>query len=358
MKKRLITYADRDLWNDFVAASRSSPILQSFEWGELKSLFSWEPLRIAVEDNGKLVAGVSILKKKIPYIGYSVFYAPRGPLVSLANREQVEFLLSAIEEEADAYKAISLKIDPEVPDVSADQSPALETLKTLGFVRSAKQVQPRATFLLDLTRDSADILKSFEEKTRYNVRLAIKKDVTIKEDASEKGVNLFFNIYQETAGRDKFMIHPLKYYQSIRELLFKKNMGSCFIAYYNERAVGAVIVFCFGSRVWYMYGASRSEHRNVMPNHLLHWYIIQWAKAKGYKIYDLWGIPVDPRPEHPLYGVYRFKKGFNGKQVRFIGAYDFPYSPLFYNLFEFGATWWKNINSLIKKGKISDSLSE
>jgi lipid II:glycine glycyltransferase (peptidoglycan interpeptide bridge formation enzyme) len=107
-----------------------------------------------------------------------------------------------------------------------------------------------------------------------------------------------------------------------------------------------------------MYGASVSEYRNVMPNHLLHWHIIQWAKQKGLTTYDLWGIPADPKPGHPLFGVYRFKKGFGGKMVKFIGAYDFPYSPLFYNLVENGAIWFKNIMSLIKKGKIEDSLGE
>ncbi len=355
MKARLITYPEREIWNNFVAQSSESPILQSFEWGELKSNFGWQPIRIAIEDQGKIIAGVSILKREIPYIRHSLFYAPRGPIVDLSNRELLEFLLAAVEKEAEKHRAISLKIDP---DVSEEQQNVLDMLHTLGFVKALKQIQPRATIILDLNRDLNDILMSFEEKTRYNVRLAEKKGVVVREDSSERGINLFYGMYRETSHRDKFLIHPLKYYQRIRELLFGKGMGSTFIAYYNNKPIAAVIIFCFGSKVWYMYGASSSEYRNLMPNHLLHWQVIQWAKERNYKTYDLWGIPANPQEGHPLWGVYRFKKGFRGKIVRNIGAYDFPYSSLFYNVLEHGVKWWQNIRSLVSKGKIEDSLGE
>ena len=358
MKIRHLTYADREEWNRFVAASPTCPVLQSFEWGELKSRFGWTPIRLAVEDNGKIIAGVSILKKQLPYLGHSMFYAPRGPVIDFSNRQLVEFFLCGIEELADDEKAISFKIDPEIPDLPLAQSSPLTNLDGCGFVKAPKQVQPRATLFLDLTRDLDDILMSFEEKTRYNVRLAQKKGVVVVEDKSQKGMDIFYHMYQQTAKRDHFMIHPLKYYQSIRELLFTKGLGSNFIAYYKNKPIASVIVFCFGTKLWYMYGASVSEFRNVMPNHLLHWQIIQWAKQKNLKTYDFWGIPANPKEGHPLFGVYRFKKGFGGKSVKFIGAYDFPYSPLFYNLFEHGAIWFKNVISLVKKGKISDSLGE
>jgi lipid II:glycine glycyltransferase (peptidoglycan interpeptide bridge formation enzyme) len=154
------------------------------------------------------------------------------------------------------------------------------------------------------------------------------------------------------------LIHPLSYYQKVRDLLIDKGMGSNFIAYYEGKPIAGVIVFCFGERVWYMYGASSSEYRNVMPNHLLHWSVIKWAKEKKYKHYDLWGIPAKPQEKHPLWGVYRFKKGFNGKEERYIGAQDLPFSPLLFSIFEHGVSFWQNFRSLITKGKIEDSLGE
>ncbi|OGC23311.1 hypothetical protein A2291_06590 [candidate division WOR-1 bacterium RIFOXYB2_FULL_42_35] len=355
MQSRLITYPDRKLWNDFVANSSECPVLQSFEWGELKSQFGWQPIRIAMEDQGKIVAGISILKREIPYIKHSIFYAPRGPVVDFGNRQLLGFLLDAVEKEAEKHKAISLKVDPAVLE---NQHLVLDTINSSGFEKAKKQIQPRATILLDLQPDADKILMSFDEKTRYNVRLAEKKVIIVREDPSEQGINIFYEMYEKTAQRDNFLVHPLKYYQAIRKTLFEKGLGTNFIACYNNMPIAGVIVFFFGSKVWYMYGASTSEHRNKMPNHLLHWQIIQWAKEKGYKTYDLWGIPANPVEGHPLFGVYRFKKGFGGKVVKYIGAYDFSHSLLFYNLFEHGLQWFQNLRSLIKKGKIEDSLGE
>jgi len=355
MKSRLITYSDRDAWNNFVASSPESPILQSFEWGEFKSKFGWQPMRIVVEDDGKMVAGISILRREIPYLKYSLFYAPRGPVVDFNNPKLLGFLLDAVEKESDTHRAISLKIDP---DLNEEKAEILADLKRIGFVKAGKQIQPRATILLDLSRDLDEILKSFDEKTRYNVRLAARKGVEIREDPSLKGIRIFCKLYRETALRDKFLIHPEKYYRLMNEIIFKPGFATNFIAYYDNQPIASVIIFCFGSKVWYMYGASSSEYRNLMPNHLLHWHVIQWAKEKGYKTYDLWGIPANPKEGHPLWGVYRFKKGFSKNIVRNIGAYDFPYSPLFYNAFEFGVRWWQNLRSLATKGKIEDSLGE
>lgn len=355
MNSKIITYPERERWNAFVAASPHGSVLQSYEWGELKACFGWQPLRVVLEEEGKILAGVSLLKREIPFIRRSFFYAPRGPIVDYANKELFHDLLEVVEKQADRDHVISLKIDPEVEE---DFPSLRENFKSLGFEKALKQVQPRATFILDLGPSLEDILAGFEEKTRYNIRLAEKKGIVIKEDASEKALDSFYRIYLETSKRDKFIVHPIKYYQKIREILFPSKMGTIFTAYFNEKPIASVIVFTFGKKMWYMYGASSGEYRNLMPNHLLHWEIIKWGKEKGFKEYDLWGIPANPHEKHPLYGVFRFKKGFKGRLVKYIGAYDFPYSPLFYHALEYGILWWQNLRSLITKGKIEDSLSE
>ena len=135
-------------------------------------------------------------------------------------------------------------------------------------------------------------------------------------------------------------------------------MARLFIAYHEGKPIAGVFIFCFGDRIWYMYGASSNIYRNFMPNHALHWHVIKWAKSAGYKTYDLWGIPSNPTEKHPLWGVYRFKKGFNGRLVKYVGVYDLPLQPVFYHLFDKGLNLWQNIRSLVTKGKIEDSLSE
>ncbi|MFA4966614.1 MAG: peptidoglycan bridge formation glycyltransferase FemA/FemB family protein [Candidatus Margulisiibacteriota bacterium] len=335
---------EREEWN---AGLANGQILQTWEWGEVKRSQGWEPIRIAVEDNGKISAQISILKRKLPYIGKCIFYAPRGTIN--------DFLLDAIRFEAKKHNAIALKIDPEIEEGDIK---LINALKAQGFKLQKKQIQPRATFFIDLSHDLNTLLLSFEEKTRYNIRLAERKGVKVREISGQKGVDSFYNIYKETAGRDNFLIHPISYYQKIMSLMGLNGMARIFIAEYEGEPVAAVINFALGKRMWYMYGASKSSHRNVMPNHALHWEIIKRAKEEGFKLYDLWGIPSDPKPGHPLWGVYRFKKGFNGKLIKFVGCLDMVFDPLSYFLFDKGLVWFKNLRSLVLKGKISDSLGE
>lgn len=334
---------ERDDWNKFVAASTGSQILQTWEWGEVKRSQGWEPIRLAVVDQREIIAAISILKRKLPYINKCIFYAPRGP--ALAG-----FLLDEIKKEAKKHGAIVLRIDPEIEND--------EGFKRQGFRRQKSQIQPRATYFIDLSHDLDTLILSFEEKTRYNIRLAERKGVKVAELLGQAGVDVFYDIYKETAGRDHFLIHPKSYYQKIIDLMGASGMARIFIAYFEAEPIAAVINFALGKRMWYMYGASKSAHRNVMPNHALHWEIIKKAKEEGFTLYDLWGIPSNPQPGHPLYGVYRFKKGFNGRLVKFVGCLDLVYDPFFYFLFDKGLVWFKNLRSLILKGKISDSLGE
>lgn len=346
---------EREDWNRFIAQSLGSPILQSWEWGEVKRSQGWEPIRLAVAESEEIIAQISILKRKIPYIGKSIFYAPRGPVLHFKNIKVLDFLLGAIKFEAKRHRAVVLKIDPEIEEEDVS---ALKILTGRGFRAQKNQVQPRTTLCLDLTHDLEILLLSFEEKTRYNIRLSERKGVSVRELSGQQGINIFYELYKETAKRDNFLIHPKSYYQKIFNLMGIKGMARIFIAYFEDEPIAAIVNFYFGERLWYMYGASKSSHRNIMPNHALHWEVIKRAKEEGYKLYDLWGIPSDPRPDHPLWGVYRFKKGFNGRLIKYVGCLDLVFDPLFYFIIDKGITWFKNIRSLIFKGKISDSLGE
>jgi len=343
---KIIEAFQREQWNKFVLSSNGS-ILQSYEWGELKGVSGWQPIRIALFDNGRIVEGVSILKKPVPIPGKCVFYAPRSPILS-------DELLSHVKTEAKKHGAVYFKIDPPVEE--SDEVEKL--LRKQGFTKKKKQVQPRSTFFLDLTKNLDELLRSFEEKTRYNIRLSERKGVKVKLDNSDKGVEEFCKLYHQTSSRDNFLIHPDKYYQNIKKLLIDKGLASIFLANYQGNPVAGVFMFIFGKKVWYMYGASSNEFRNVMPNHALHWEVIKWAKEKGCETYDLWGIPSKPTEKHPLWGVYRFKKGFKGKLVKYVGVFDLVFDKFDYFVVDQAMLVVKSFISLIKKGKISDSLGE
>jgi lipid II:glycine glycyltransferase (peptidoglycan interpeptide bridge formation enzyme) len=352
MQIRVLNESDRQKWDDFVSSQKEPQILQSFEWGQFKAKSGWEHFVVAIEQNGEIKAGISILSRKLPIFNKTLFYAPRGPI---ADANLIDPLIDGVCVEAALKNAIALKIDPEVE--GSNQS-LINILKDRGFIQRKKQIQPRTTYFVDLNKDADSLLMGFEEKTRYNIRLAEKKCVKVYEDSTISGVEIFYKMYQETCKRDTFMIHPKSYYLKLKEYLIDRGMANIFIAKFREIPIASVFIFRFGSRVWYMYGASLNEYRNVMPNYALHWHVIKWAKEKGYKLYDLWGIPSNPKEGHPLYGVYRFKKGFNGELRSWVGVYDLPFDKIAYHLFDKGMAFYQALRSLITKGKISDSLSE
>ncbi|MBN2017445.1 MAG: peptidoglycan bridge formation glycyltransferase FemA/FemB family protein [Candidatus Cloacimonetes bacterium] len=350
----LETEEEFSTWNEFVASTQECPIIQSYEWGKFKRISGWIPIRIAVFDDDKIVGGISIQKRNIPYIGKCLFYAPRGPVIDVTSY-YFTVLMNTISEIAKNHNAILLKIDPEIDE---NDEKSLRVLNEHNFTFAMKQIQPRATFFLDLTQSLDDIMAGCESKTRYNIRLSMKKGVKVRENTSLEGARIFYDIYETTAKRDAFIIHNEEYYKQVIELMAHKGMVKLFLAYYDDIPVAGVYIFAFGEKIWYMYGASSNEYRNVMPNQALHWHVIQWAKEQGYKTYDLWGVPAHPKEGHPLFGVYRFKKGFGGEFKKFIGMHDHVYKPFWYNVMNRGINTYVSIRSLIKKGKISDSLEE
>lgn len=328
-----------------------SQILQSDEWGGVKAGFGWEPVKLKLDDGSSAI----LLKRKLPLINKCFFYVPRGPLIDFDAPAEVSKFVKAAKREAKKHGALFLRMDPEVPE---NDDEALRILREEGFVKAKKEVQPRSTFILDLSPGLEEIKAGFESKFRYNIHVAEKHGVTIKQGTDESAVEDFYRIYKETCSRQNFIIHPISYYKKIRSLIIGKDMGRVFTAYHEQVPVASVIIFNFGKRIWYMYGASLSSHRNMMPNNLLHWEVIKWAKDLGFEEYDLWGIPSNPKEGHPLWGVYRFKKGFNAKLFKFIGSYDLPFNGLLYRLFDKAIILYQNTVRLIKKGTISDSLSE
>jgi lipid II:glycine glycyltransferase (peptidoglycan interpeptide bridge formation enzyme) len=141
---------------------------------------------------------------------------------------------------------------------------------------------------------------------------------------------LLYDMYNETAVRDGFVIRPVAYYQDAWGSFIESGLAQPLIAEVDASAVAMVIVFRFGDRAWYMYGASRDQHREKMPNHLLQWEAMRWAKSVGCAVYDMWGAPDELDENDPIWGVYRFKQGFGAQMVRHIGAYDYPNSRLRY----------------------------
>lgn len=332
-KARLIEENEKHLFDDFMARHPEGHVLQTWGWGELKSKTDWKPWRLVLEKDGEIVAGISILERKIPFIGIPIFYASRGPVLDLKDTELFDRLLLEIKKLAKQRGAIFLKIDPDVP--SSDL--VLENyLKSRDF-RSAETgkgfegVQPKYVFRLDISPDEETLLAQMHQKTRYNVRLATKRGVKIrigtKEDLPE-----FYEVLKETTERDKFLVRSYSYFEDMYDELKPVGMAELFIAEYEGQIIAGTLALVIGEKAWYLYGASSNSHRNVMPNYLIQWEMIKWAKTRGCTLYDFRGVPGQLTEDNPLYGLYRFKKGFNGEYTEFIGEWDLVYRPAVYFL--------------------------
>ena len=210
----------------------------------------------------------------------------------------------------------------------------LDDLSTRGFHYSDGQIQFRNTVLIDLSPTEDELLARMKQKTRYNIRLATRKGVSVRAGTRDD-LSMLYQMYAETSLRDGFTIRGEAYYQYLWEIFMAQDEPSCqpLIAEVDGEPVAAVMIFCFAGRATYMHGMSRAIHRNKMPNYLLQWEAMKYAKGTGCTIYDLWGAPETFDESDSMWGVFRFKQGLGGEVLRTMGAYDLPIRPNYYKVY-------------------------
>lgn len=312
-------------WNQYLLKQSDVHLLQTGEWGELKSAFGWKPVRIVSGE-----AGAQILFRKLP-LGFTIGYIPK------AFSDQRSAISQELWREIDVVcrqnRAIFLKLEP---DLWNDQVPDTSHLK---LETSPHNIQPPRTIIVDIKGSEDEILARMKQKTRYNIRLAEKKDVTVR---AWDDIEAFHKMMLFTGGRDGFGVHSLEYYRRAYELLQPKQMGEILVAEYEGKPLAALFAAQNGKRAYYLYGASTDEERNRMPTYLLQWEAMKWAKARGCEEYDLWGVPDEAEAtleanfetrHDGLWGVYRFKRGFGGELKRAAQAMDRVYNPVLYRVY-------------------------
>ncbi len=335
-------------WEEFLSHYPEAHLLQTGAWGTLKSSFGWSARRLAVGiGQDRLPIGAQILFRNLP-LGLSLAYIPKGPIVGGQGQLDWRAFWTEIDQLCIQLKAVFLKVEPDGWEMSTKDSNEVSTEDEafqFGFRPGSQSVQPRRTLVVDLTGDEEHLLSQMKQKTRYNIRLALKRGVMVHASAD---LDAFHRLIQVTAGRDAFGVHNLVYYQHAYELFHPHGQCELFLAEYEGTTLGGIMVFARGTRAWYFYGASADEHRDLMPTYLLQWEAIRWARALGCTTYDLWGVPDVEEGNLEanfanrtggLWGVYRFKRGFGGKLQRSLGSWDRVYRPIIYTLYRM--RYWK-----------------
>ncbi len=335
---------DGAAWDEF-GREHGGHLLQSDGWGRLKGRHGWQPYRIAVVERwpGRIRAAALVLYRNLG--PFRIAYIPRGPIVDWTEPQLLRHLFAGIHHHARRHRAIALTIEPN----AADDPDLRDKLTRLGFIPSPP-LQPRNTITVDLRPDPDAILAAMKPKTRYNIRLATKRGVQVRQAESDVDLAAFYALMQQTATRDTFGIHTLDYYADVFRIFGPQGSGDAaiFLAYLaaeGDAPIAALFAFAQPPEGIYMYGASSEHGRAAMPNHLLQWQAMQWAKSRGCTSYDMWGIPADlaaavaahedeeQNVRDGLWGVYRFKQGFGGRLVNYVGAWDYDYLPLLGKLY-------------------------
>jgi len=317
-------------WDAFVRAHSRAHALQYSAWGTLKGAYGWQAERVALVENDRITAGGQILYRRLPFRLGWLAYVGMGPLVT--DPAQWPALWAALDSAAKRRGAAFLKWEPGLylneppPDIAA-----------MGFQVSPQTVQPPRTVILDIADDDERILARMNQGTRRKIRQSLKNEIAYRQ-ASAAEVNRFTGMMQTTGTRNAFGVHAPDYYRMAYDL-FAPDHAALFLAEHESDPLAGVMVFTAGDCAQYLYGASSDVKRNLMGSYGVQWAAIQWAKARGCRWYDLWGVPDEDESvleaqfetrSDGLWGVYGFKRGWGGRVIRSAGAWDRVYNPLIY----------------------------
>ena len=335
MEAKLI--ADRRLWNEFVAATPTGHLCQTWEWAENSGEAAGSgSLRVGVMDGDRLVAALLLVRSHAGGVRAPFFYAPRGPVVADPASPALPLLIRFAKREARRNGGFFIRAEPNVVEGDTVWPGAL---KRLGFRPTSHHIYLRSAWVTDLRPDEDALLANMMTTWRQNIRAGTRKGVTVRLGAGEADLDAFYRLLVETGQRDAFHVYPK---QLFRDMLVNYSAEraardataemALLLAEYNGEPIAAATVAVLGEWSWNLHSGSsgQPEHRKLRPNYLLQWECMRWVKAHGADYYDWRTIPDILEPGQELYGVYEFKRGFGGSVRRVIPTQDLVVRPALY----------------------------
>lgn len=313
-------------WNTRILANPDKGnIFQGYEFAEQKTLGGWKPRFIVAGD-----LAITVLEKR-PFGFAKLWYLPKGPGVS--SMRELDDLLPKLKKFAQKNGVFAIKIEPEL--LKKDET--LADLMKLGL-RRVRPIQPNfSTVTLDISPSLDTVMSNLNQKGRHAIHRAERDGVTVKRvDATDKNCTIMHNLLAETAA-GSFNIRSKEYYVTFWKRYAEAHLGQLFFAYSEGKPVAGAFALVFGTKSTYKDGASIRKRTAYGASHLLQWEVITWAKEHGSLIHDFCGAPPSDQinnPEHPHYGIGRFKTSFNKEVTDYIGAYDVIINPTLYSLWD------------------------
>lgn len=306
--------------------SKATHFVQSWLWGEVRKQTGVKVIRVGFFEGETLVNTGQISLHAIPKTGKYLGLLSRGAAYA---KEELDELVKI----GQSQNAIAIRIEPDA--LEGQWQTKYPKLK-----KAPRNYYIPHNFLMGLTQSEEELLAHMHSKTRYNIKVAQKHGVTITEETNAETLEKFIALQKETAQRQKFYLHPDSYYKTVFEKFHSQNAVRLLVAKHPEGQILSIwFLVLFKKTMTYLYGASSDEHRHMMANNLLAWHAMQLAKQLGMETFDFGGtLGLNADEKDPRYGFHRFKEGFGGKHVSYVGTYDLVISPLFYTIFTLADT--------------------
>jgi len=315
---REVKFEEKNLYNSAVGH-----IIQSWEWGEFRKKAGLDLVRLGHFENTNLISAYQLTFHPVQILGQTIGYFPKGPI---PDEKMIQSLTTLAQQKNAAY----IKIEPNV--IADDKLETEKKFKALGLTQSKKSLFTKYNFLIDLTKQEETLLAMMHPKTRYNIGIAQKKGVQVYESTKEEDFEIYLKLYFETTKRQKYFGHTRDYHKLVWETLMPQKMARLIIAKYLNQPLVAWMLLNFKDTVYYPYGGSSNQYKEVMASNLVAWEAIKLSKKMGFKIFDMWGaLAPDPKENDPWYGFHRFKAGYGPIHVEYVGTYDLILKPKLYN---------------------------
>jgi len=333
MQIQSITPAQKYIFNTVVTHP-----LQSYEWGEFREKEGIKVIRRGFFEGNKLKSGFQLTIHKIPRTNFTIGYLPKG---EMPNKQLVEELQKIGKEE----KCIFIQLEPNITTKELDH--AGQKMAQMGLTNAAHPLFTKYTFILDLTKSEEELLKDMHSKARYNIKVAKRHGVEVNIDSSDQAFEEYWRLTEETTNRQGFYAHTKHYHklqwetfphpktEDTNSKITNELTSHLFTASYEGKVLTALLFFVFHDTLYYPYGASSNDHRNVMHSNLAMWDGILFGKELGLKKFDMWGaMGADPNPKDPWFGFHDFKRKFGPEHIEFIGSYDLIINPVMYHAYK------------------------
>jgi len=339
VKIKIVPFENKEHWNSILFDMPNFHYLQTKEWGEFKAKKGWEPLKYIIEDEKGETVGVMQALKKKTVLRKNILYCPKGPTIKEPFASDARFWKSfgkEIKKVADDNNAFLVKIEP--------QTPASEAIPATDFIKTRSIQMTDCTIINDLTASEEELFEKIKKNARYDIRLAEKNDVVIKEDSSPEGIKKFLELYYVTGKRIGLFLREEKYMTETIKIFADKGMAKIFLAEHDGKALSGAVIFILGEKAWYVYGGSVRDDEKITSSYLLQFEIMKYLKKIGIARYDFGGVPCekDPIGQKNMAGLRVFKSRFGGDYTEFAGSFDIPTKKFYYRV-------WLKTERFVKK---------